>query len=297
MSRPQPSHRPAALALLVIALLTGCDATTLVNVATPSDGYELRAGIDYGSDPRQRMDLYIPATRPLRQTVVVFVYGGAWRSGERSDYRFVGQALTELGYIAVIPDYRLYPDAVFPAFVDDVADATAAIPASLADLPCAGDWQFVIAGHSSGAHTSALLATDPTYLAQRSPTMRPAALIGLAGPYDLPLDDPLVVGKFDDRPSDAAVKPVRLAGPDSPPALLLHGGEDTVVAPLHTRRFAEALAGSGVDVTTRVYPDADHRTLVGALAKPLRILAPTWRDIDAFLRQQALDLACGVTRD
>ena len=284
----------AVLAGVAAVALAGCDAVSLVNALTPSAGYALRDGVPYGEDVRQRMDVYVPTVAPLRQTVIVFVYGGAWRSGARQDYRFVGQALSELGYVTVIPDHRLYPDAVFPAFVEDVARATAAIPAALQDLSCARDWQIVLAGHSSGAHTAALLATDPAYLAGHSPPIRAAALVGLAGPYDLPLDDPLVRGKFDDRPSDAVVKPVRLAGPDSPPALLLHGGGDETVHPLHTRRLAAALTDAGVAVTATVYPDVDHRTLVGALAKPLRALAPTRQDIEAFLRERDLDGSCAT---
>jgi acetyl esterase/lipase len=288
-----PASVGAGLALLAAVTLTGCDTVTLVNALTPSGAYALRDGIRYGAESRQRMDLYIPTVTPYRQTVIVFVYGGAWTSGAREQYRFVGQAFSELGYVTVIPDHRLYPDVAYPAFVDDVAGAMAAIPPLLADLSCSRDWRYVVAGHSSGAHTAALLATDPGYLAERSPSVRAAALVGLAGPYDLPLDDPLVKGKFNDRPSDAAVKPVRLAGPDSPPALLLHGGGDETVHPLHTRRLAAALSDAGVDVTATIYPDVDHRTLVGALAKPLRVLAPTQQDIETFLREQDLDGSCG----
>ena len=57
--------------------------------------------------------------------VVVFFYGGSWQSGRRQDYSFVAQALTSRGCVVVIPDYRLYPEANFPAFVEDGAAAFA----------------------------------------------------------------------------------------------------------------------------------------------------------------------------
>jgi len=47
---------------------------------------------------------------------VVYFYGGSWREGSKIDYRFVAQALTSRGFIVVLPDYRLYPQMIFPAF-------------------------------------------------------------------------------------------------------------------------------------------------------------------------------------
>ena len=53
--------------------------------------------------------------------VVIFFYGGSWRNGSKTDYRFVAQALTSRGFIVVLPDYRVYPQVIFPAFVEDGA--------------------------------------------------------------------------------------------------------------------------------------------------------------------------------
>ncbi len=55
--------------------------------------------------------------------VVVFFYGGSWQNGDRGNYLFVAQALTSRGYVAVLPDYRTYPETAFPGFVDDAAAA------------------------------------------------------------------------------------------------------------------------------------------------------------------------------
>ena len=43
--------------------------------------------------------------------VVVFFYGGGWRSGNKRTYRYVAKALARRGYVAVLPDYRIYPKA------------------------------------------------------------------------------------------------------------------------------------------------------------------------------------------
>ena len=53
--------------------------------------------------------------------VVVFFYGGAWRSGNKGLYRYVAKALARRGYVAVVPDYRIFPQARYPDFLEDGA--------------------------------------------------------------------------------------------------------------------------------------------------------------------------------
>jgi acetyl esterase/lipase len=282
--------------LIAAALLAGCQPATLVNHLVPETGYTLQQGVPYGTHPRQRLDIYRPSGDAARRPVVVFVYGGSWDSGERGQYRFVGQALAERGYVTVIPDYRLHPEVGFPDFVTDVADAIEALPEPIGDLACAdGRLPVAIAGHSAGAHTAALVALDPAYRKRFSDAADLVALVALAGPYDLPLQDPLVVGKFDDRPDDRSVKPVRLVGPHAPPTLLLHGNADSVVSPRHTEALTRALDAAGTDVETIRYPDLGHRMIVGALAKPLRFVEPVLDDIDRFLRERVGDAGCAQT--
>ena len=55
---------------------------------------------------------------------MIFFYGGSWDSGAKGDYLFVAQALASRGITTIIPDYRLYPEVRFPAFMADAALAT-----------------------------------------------------------------------------------------------------------------------------------------------------------------------------
>ena len=107
-------------------------------------------------------------------------------------------------------------------------------------------------------------------------------MIALAGPYDLPLDDPEVMPVFPDA-DPQAVKPVRNVPPGMPPVLLLHGAADERVLPFHTQRFAAALQQAGVPVQVRLYPGVDHVEIIGSIAAPLRLLSPSYADIQAFL--------------
>ncbi len=109
------------LIFLIIAGCTSIKSTDLLNFVLPASGYE-KTQLNYGNNPRQSLDLYIPKTEQ-KKIPIIFVYGGAWREGNKQDYEFVAHALTGLGHIVIIPDYRLYPEAQFPEFVNDVANA------------------------------------------------------------------------------------------------------------------------------------------------------------------------------
>src|SRR5208337_4269082 len=91
----------------------------LFNAMVSEKHVAIMRGVAYGPLARQKLDIYRPAPEIDRRAIVIFYYGGGWRRGERAIYRFVGAALAAQGFTAVIPDYRLFPQAVFPAFMED----------------------------------------------------------------------------------------------------------------------------------------------------------------------------------
>ncbi|MGB7036836.1 MAG: alpha/beta hydrolase, partial [Xanthobacteraceae bacterium] len=66
-------------------------------------GIKLTHSIAYAAHSRHRLDICRPA-RATAAPVVVFFYGGAWRSGNKKLYRYVAKALARRGYVAVLPD-------------------------------------------------------------------------------------------------------------------------------------------------------------------------------------------------
>lgn len=98
----------------------------MVNALTPSKTYHAVTDVAYGDSERQRLDVYVPTRAEAAvggMPVVVFFYGGSWQNGDRAEYRFVGEALASQGFLAILPDYRTYPEVTFPAFMDDAASA------------------------------------------------------------------------------------------------------------------------------------------------------------------------------
>ncbi len=270
--------------LVLIIIGVGCSTlkpATVLNFVLPANGYTLKQA-SYGKLQRQQMDVYLPA-KDSGKPPIIFVYGGAWREGEKADYTFVAHALTGLGYPVVIPDYRLYPQVVFPAFIDDIADAIQTLDQQAQNLLGRPLQRYILMGHSAGAHTAALLATDTHYLRERGLDTRLAGLIALAGPYDLDMSNPEVIPVFAGATAQAA-KPLRNVHRGMPPTLLLHGADDDRVFPLHTQRFAAALQQAGNSVQAKLYPGVDHVRIIGSIAAPLRGLADSYQDISTFLQ-------------
>jgi acetyl esterase/lipase len=291
---------PAALArtwlvprLLTLALLlpslAACSPAGLVNALVPRDGYALVEGLAYGDGARRRLDLYLPVM-PGPAPVVVFFYGGSWQAGNRGDFRFVGQALAERGYVVAIPDYRLYPEVAIAGILEDAAAAVAWIAehgAQAAKRPLA---PLFLMGHSAGAYNAVMLTLDAQWLGRlgRTPCDTIRATVGLAGPYDfLPLRDRTLMAIFGPEPDRPRTQPVAWARGDAPPLLLVTGDDDLTVRPRNTDSLAARVAAEGGEVTVRHYPGVGHLTLVGALAHGLRWYAPVLDDIDAWLQRQA----------
>lgn len=259
--------------------------------------------IPYDDNPRHKLDLYVPQAESVapHKPVLVFIHGGAWDFGDKSEYQFAGAALAKLGHICVVPNYRLFPEVVFPHFINDVACAIDALPSILAKQGLHQDHHplpVVLIGHSAGAHTAAMLSCDKHYFA--NPMVKVVGCIGLAGPYDLPLDDPLVVGKFDGVSLHEVIEqqvdighehnqhdanPINLANAHTPPMLLIHGAKDTTVGLYHSERFAKRLSQLTVEHKLIVYPSVDHRQIIGAMSVLFRFLNPVYRDIGRFLSE------------
>lgn len=265
--------------LLVVSACSKVQPIDLLNAVTPNAGYTVTEDVPYGDLPRQTMDIYRPVVEPTEH-VIVFVYGGAWRKGEKDEYKFVAQALASEGHTVVIPDYRLYPAVKFPEFVTDVAAAISALDFSDL-LQDAGHRKIVVMGHSSGAHTAALIASDPQYLAATGVSV--SALIAIAGPYDLPMTNTEVTDVFADVDHHDKVKPLRLVTDQHPRTLLIHGADDKRVKPEHTQRYFRALESSGIEVEKLMLDDAGHAESIAGLAAPLDRFNPIKETIQAFL--------------
>jgi acetyl esterase/lipase len=222
----------------------------------------IHAGIPYGDHSRLLLDVHRPTdSRPA--PIVVFLHGGGWRSCGRDDafHAPIGPTLARAGLLAVVPDYRLYPNVRFPSFVEDAARAVAWAKARADDF--GGDSQrLVLAGFSAGAHIAALLAYDRSFLSACGLAAGAVTgVCGLSGYYDFTTDDdPFVERVFPAESLTYAAQPARHVSSDAPPSLLVHGLADGIVQPAQTDRLEAALRAAGAAVRAMRLPDDDHHS-------------------------------------
>jgi acetyl esterase/lipase len=124
-------------------------------------GARAERDVAYGSDPAQRLDLYIPAAAS-GAPIIVMVHGGAWMLGDKGNSGVVANKVRHWlpkGYIVASANYRMGrpPNAVQQA--EDVGRALAFVQQR------AGEWggdgsRVVLMGHSSGAHLVTLLTAS-----------------------------------------------------------------------------------------------------------------------------------------
>jgi acetyl esterase/lipase len=276
------------VAVLAVAALTSCTSLQLLNATVSHRGYGRTTDITYGRDPRQKLDVYLPRKIKPGAKVVIFFYGGSWRNGSKTDYRFVAQALTSRGFIVVLPDYRLYPQVIFPGFVEDGASAVRWVRDHISTY--GGDPnQLYLMGHSAGSHIAALLTLDALYLKAVGldrKTIRATAT--LSGPYDFtpnPWDRPVFGQQTNDTAIDPQIEPITFADGQEPPMLLVQGLRDKIVSPSNAEHLAARIRSLGGQVDYITYPKRGHAAVVVALAWPYQWLAPVLDDVTDYFNR------------
>ncbi len=275
---------PRFVLVALALLLAGCSPLAALNATIPDATFVANRDHAYGAHPRQQLDVYAPTQLREPAPVVVFFYGGAWQRGKRADYKFVAEALTSKGFVVVIPDYRLYPEVKFPAFLDDGGAAVAWTQKEIGRY--GGDPRRIfVMGHSAGAYNAAMLAFDPHYLETAGGRHADViGFIGLAGPYDfLPFTSITLENVFGAAPDLPATQPGTFVDADSPRALVLYGEQDTTVLPEHSRRLAKRIRAVGGRVSEVGFPDLGHASIVGVLAKPYQGRAPVLEEVARFI--------------
>jgi len=287
--------------ILLLSLgLAGCSSLDLVNGLSRSP-LKAPLTLSYGLDVRQRIDVYtVPeglsqapgVLRPAQALVpeqrlrplVIFFYGGSWNSGSRAQYGFVAAALNELGYVVAIPDYRLTPEVVYPAFLEDSAAAVRLLMAQASSLG-ADPERIILMGHSAGAYNAAMLAFDDRWLSVQE-RQRIRGYVGLAAPVNfLPIRVRSVQQTFGWPQTPRDSQPIEHVSPGDPPALFLSSRRDILVDPEpNALAMAEKMRAAGVPVEVELFDGpVGHASLVASLSPSFQFFAPTLDRVRAFI--------------
>ena len=206
----------------------------------------------------QQLDLYIPRTAPTRPVpIVLYVHGGGFTSGDKSDLNptFL-DALASGGYAVASVNYRLAPDSHFPAQIEDVKCAIRYLRAKASHYRLNGSQIFAF-GTSVGGQLVALAAltghhsrfdvgayaTEPSNVTAVVDMFGPANLTQAASGFTSSgIQD--AFGRNDHRDLVLA-SPVHYVAPHAPPILLVQGAEDTKVLKSQSMELYRDLKSAG----------------------------------------------------
>jgi acetyl esterase/lipase len=239
--------RPFAF-FLALTLLLWANLPSLA----ADEGRRVIADVQYArvGDRPLLLDLHLPALKkdsPDKPRLIVWVHGGAWRSGSRKDMPLGG--LIDRGYAVASVDYRLSTDARFPAQIHDIKAAIRFLRAKAADYGYDAA-KVTVAGNSAGGHLAALVGvtnghkelegTVGDHLDQKSDVQAIVSLYGMSNlttilaqstPHGLSVRVPalqLLLGAQPEEVPDLAklASPVFHVDERDPPLLLIHGDQD-----------------------------------------------------------------------
>lgn len=248
-------------------------------------------------DRELHLDAFLPARSKANGQAIVWVHGGAWRSGNKSHGYAMANLLAQHGYAVLLPEFRLAPEAPYPAGLRDVNDAILWAKAHARELGVAPD-RIALGGDSSGGQMAALLAytAGSGLYAPADADTRVNALVDCDGVLDM--TSPLAL-QFEDSAGEASpfarwvggsfarvpdswqtASAARHLGPPLPPTLILSSGQPRFTAGKDA--VLGALAKAGVRHRFFAFDDAPHTFW---LYQPYldRVVA----EIDAFLRPSA----------
>lgn len=232
-------------------------------------------------DPKRQLDLYLPAASDF--PTVVFVHGGGWTWGDRTQqfggadvYRNVGRFLAAQGFGAAVISYRLVWDVDWRTQLRDVARAIAWVQRTMPARGGRADRVFLV-GHSAGAQLAARVAVDPHWITAEGGNARgicgTVAVSGIA--YDLGDIDTYRIGHhqptyFAERFGgsrldgtwwrDASVVP--FVDADDPPFLLMYATAENAAMAIQAKVLGQHLARAGVPHTVRPVRSSGHEQLV-----------------------------------
>lgn len=227
--------------------------------------------VPYHPDMPRRLDLYRPETG-TGHPVVIYVYGGSWRTGNKELYAPAAQRLLPSGFVLVIPDYTLYPAAGYPRQTEEIAAAIAWTLDHIAEY--GGDpTRVVLATQSAGAQISGLALLEPRWLAAYGHSAADLrGFIGISGVYDFAAvlayhsvnaRARKMMGEILGGAGNAScASPVTYVSPQAPPMLLIHGDADKTVPLAVGLDFHKRLQAAGVRSEFIVYPGAGHAEIL-----------------------------------
>lgn len=227
--------------------------------------HDHRLDLGYGELASERLDLILPKPPASGAPVHIFIHGGYWRAGSKSEYAYIAEPIVAAGGIAVLIDYALLPQARMPDLVAQVRRALAWVASHIGDY--GGDPKRITAsGHSAGAHLASYLASTAPGEDRLSTDVKTLLLV--SGIYDLaPIPESFLQVEISLTPDEVETwSPLDAEHMPDVERILLVGGDET--APFHAQ--AKALHGilPAAQTALRALPGLNHMSVILEMGDP-----------------------------
>lgn len=234
-----------------------------------------------------KVDLYRPeGSAPSKRTAILLVHGGGWAFGERGMVAPLAIQLAAQGFLAVAVEYRLVPEAPWPAQRDDVVAAARWTAQNAERLGIEPD-RVVLLGFSAGGHLAMMAAGAPEERPQVAAVVAlftPSELTAEAEPSKGRTPAAMLLGPEATEAAAQAASPLPQITADFPPVFLLHGSADWVMHPTTSITMYEKLVSLGVTAELHIVARAHHE-----FACESGMAGPIAAEIALFLDRVVID--------
>jgi len=256
------------------AIWLGIEKLAELEPAVPANIEEIK-DIEYKNinGKSLQLDIYRPEKLDKPAPLLVFIHGGSWKSGKRSDYLVYLISYARKGYVTATVSYRLLKDGPYPACIEDITDALKWLHGNAENYGYDPS-RIALIGGSAGAHLATLAAygwNNPAHINDTSDLIpgdqKVKAVVDIYGPVDLtteyarnhPLITAFLARRWDEAPEIfREASPVNYLDKNDPPTLIFHGTSDKLVPASQSDMLKSKLDSLGVPCVLYRLPGWPH---------------------------------------
>ena len=228
--------------------------------------------IGEGGGRSLKADIFLPPLEEKSRPAVLFIHGGGWIEGDRSQLRGYGILLARLGFVCMCNSYRLSNESIWPAQIQDVNCAIRYLRANATDLGLDPD-RIGVSGNSAGGHLSLMAAAtnyDQIFEGEGGSNEVSSEIKAVCAIYppttirQLEMLNPLenaflmLMGKEAKKKDFDKASPLNYVTEDYPPCMLIHGSTDSVVRLKDSTKFYEKLIEFNRPASLHVFSEEEH---------------------------------------
>ena len=217
-------------------------------------------------------DVFLPPVEEKNRPAVLFIHGGGWIEGDRSQLRGYGILLARLGFVCMCNSYRLSNESIWPAQIQDVNCAIRYLRANATDLGLDPN-RIGVSGNSAGGHLSLMAAAtnyDQIFEGEGGNNEVSSEIKAVCAIYppttirQLEMPNPLenaflmLMGKEAKKEDYDKASPLNYVTEDYPPCMLIHGSTDSVVRLKDSTKFYEKLIEFNRPASLHIFSEEEH---------------------------------------